>query len=262
MFHILRGVKDVRGTDKVSVLVSVENDKEKLLNGSTRLQIERTAYQRARELTRAVLTAEVDDDRNNDPTIYAMGTGFHVGGNLVLTNRHVLSPNQSNWSRCGDLRFKSYDGKKFSCKKVVYCEPNPGCPASTTGCQRTPDICLIEVSGNLAKYPSVTLSSETLLPSNDAFSTIGNSGGFGLHFSESLGLRRVSDWNLGIKTQAYHGNSGGPLYNADNEVVGVLYKRNRKIETFAVGMDWTLNRLKEKLGEDSSAWKTIQTNIR
>jgi len=263
MFHILSGAKQLRGTDQFSVKVSQETSPERLRNGNTRVTVEGETYRRARELVRSVLTAVTQDDRVRDQNQIAMGTGFHVGGNLVLTNRHVLSPNQVNWTRCGDLVFKTYDGKSMKCERVVYCEPNPGCSANTTGCSRTPDFCLIAVHGKLSNYPSLPLSSAKLMAStSDAYATIGNSGGFGLHFSESRGMRPVNEWKVGVNTQAFHGNSGGPLINEANEVVGVLYQRNHSIETFAVGMDWMLRRLEQVLGQDHPAWKTISGLVR
>lgn len=263
MFHILKGSKQVRGQDNYVVKVSVETRPEYLTNGTGRITVDGDTFRRTKKLSRSVFTAETQDDRVRDPSKIAMGTGFHVGGNLILTNRHVLSPNQSNWTRCNGLKFKAYDGRSFSCRRVVYCEPNPGCPASATGCKATADFCLISVSGKLSRYPSLPLKAEPLENTKtESFATVGNSGGFGLHFSESKGLRRVSEWEIGVHPQVFHGNSGGPLFNTENQVVGVMYKRQGKKESFAVGMDWMLERLSEVLGRSHPDWITISENIR
>lgn len=263
MFHILKGVKQVRGQDAYITKVSVETRPEYLTNGTERVTVDGDTFRRAKELTKSILTAETQDDRTRDRNQYTMGTGFHVGGDLVLTNRHVLSPNQSNWTRCNGLKFKAHDGRSFSCKRVVYCEPNPGCPSSARGCERTADFCLISVSGKLSRYPSLPLASAPSLPSTtESYATIGNSGGFGLHFSEALGLRRVNEWNIGVYPQVFHGNSGGPLFNEQNEVVGVMFKRKGTIEGYAVGMDWILERLSSVLGRNNPDWITLSNNIR
>ena len=282
MLKVRSGVKPVRGQDAFKVKVSVDNGNMRLSNGSRTIEMDGDSFRRAKSLSDAVLTVEAGHDRGTDTDTVAFGTAFHVGGNYIMTNRHVLSPRQTNWTRCNGLKVKSPAGKSYDCHQVVYCEPTPVCVRNkgmedetafeshmkeTSTCPRTQDMCLIEVKTNrrhpFAAIPSVMLDSTRPEASTTAaFSTVGNSANYGLHFSESRSLRMVSDWRVGVRTQAFPGNSGGPLFNEQNEVIGIVYSRNNNIETFAVSMEWTLNRLKEKLGESHPAWQAILPNIR
>jgi hypothetical protein len=40
-----------------------------------------------------------------------MGTAFHIGENLVLTNHHVLSPDRSNTQECGGLKLYANESR-------------------------------------------------------------------------------------------------------------------------------------------------------
>ena len=275
------GYKQVKGQDAFKVRVSVDDGKMHLADGKNTLIMDGETFRRAQSLSEAVLQVESGQDRGADPETVAFGTAFHVGGNYIMTNRHVLSPAQTNWTKCNGLTATSTKGVTYECFQVVYCEPTPVCSnkddanevsfaslmKEASSCPRSQDMCLIEMktqrSHPFADIPSVRLRGSDLDKNPlSAYATIGNSGNFGLHFSESRGFRFVNAWRLGVKTQAFPGNSGGPLFNDQNEAVGLVYSRNNTSETFAISMEWALDRLKEKLGETHPAWQAMLPNIR
>jgi len=282
MLKVRSGVSQIRGRDAVKVKVAVDDGRMHLSPGKRTIEMDGESFRRAKMLSEAVLTVEAGQDRGSDPDTVAFGTAFHVGGNYIMTNRHVLSPRQINWTRCNGLKVKTTAGNSYDCHQVIYCEPTTICSRNkgledetafgplmkeANNCPRTQDLCLLEVKTSrrhpFANVASVTLRGARPEPSaSAAFSTVGNSGNFGLHFSESRGVRMVSDWRIGVKTQAFPGNSGGPLFNEQNEVVGLIYSRNNNIETFALSMEWALNRIKEKIGEAHPAWQAMLPNIR
>lgn len=281
MFKVRSGVKQVRGQDAFSVQVSVEKKPMQLSQNVRRISVDGATYRRARALSETILRVESGHDVGTDRDTVSFGTAFHVGGNYIITNRHVLSPRQTNWTRCNGLRVTSTAGHSYDCFQVVYCEPTPVCGSknidspiaefnkgfASSSCTRTQDLCLIEIKTQkrhpFANIPSLPLrSGKPEASTTAAYSTVGNSNNFGLHFSESRGLRWLSDWRMGVKTQAFPGNSGGPLINEQDEAVGLLFARNGSTETFAVSMEWILGRLKERLGEDHPAWQALLPNIR
>jgi S1-C subfamily serine protease len=164
------------------------------------------------------------------------GTAFSIGNNLVVTNLHVLDPSFENTTDCDDFEIKDPNGNKFSCKEVLFCSVYQ-------------DVCLIEMnirtktkrdcffcSGikyqiSLADGASLKLSSK--LPDdekkNDYVTTaIGNSAGFGIHYSKGKGLKLIND-QLRFYAPITNGNSGGPLLNEFGQVIGIV-KRQTSLE--------------------------------
>ena len=68
--------------------------------------------------------------------IIYVGTAFHIGNNLVLTNVHVLSHSFDNLTECGRFELKEAASQTtYTCKKVHFCS-------------KEHDICLIEMNTN------------------------------------------------------------------------------------------------------------------
>lgn len=243
LFKIFDGAKTVRGTDRMSVKVSVDLGNNKLADGKTRQEIDGATYQRARELARAVFIATAGEDRGQADDFVAYGTAFHVGGNLILTNQHVLSPKRTNWTSCNNMGLaSSTNSGTYACQKVLHCEPSQ-------------DWCLIRVRG-ISGFPSLPLRISPTPDSPDALlAALGNSGGFGMHFSEGRSVAQSSvPFKMKTHTPAFPGNSGGPLVNENNEVVGIVQSRDDVRAMFAVRLDAVFAKLRELYPSTDAIW--------
>lgn len=145
------------------------------------------------------------------------GTAFHVGGNFLLTNQHVLSTKRTNTTQCKKFRIKlNYDqyNLKVNCKKVHYCDARK-------------DYCLIEMQSyprgqSLSDKKGYTLSRELEYREDYKHTIIGNTRGFGLHASRGIGTSYFTRSSFRFYAPVFGGNSGGPLFNEAGEVVGIV----------------------------------------
>lgn len=190
------------------------------------------------------------------------GTAFHIGHNLVLTNAHVLDPTFTNTTHCSDFRLTDFQNNSYSCKNVLYCNAEH-------------DVCLIEMNTtekaekgtgtkktfSLAQGPALKLKlnyrSEIMDINEEVLTAIGNSGGQGTHYSQGKGVRTLS-----ARTYFYapitQGNSGGPLLNKRNEVVGIVKLQsknligndNSKVYNIALPSDYAVELIRKALEND------------
>lgn len=163
-----------------------------------------------------------------DDVLY-MGTAFHIGNNLVLTNNHVLSRDFTNTTTCDHFRIKNHEGNFFSCKKVHYCHPGE-------------DLCLIELAPRktgffgrgpeeeVADLPSLKLNPRIQQSNDNAVITaIGNSQGYGIHLSVARGLKRMGS-ALTFYCALRDGNSGGPILNDWGQVIGLVRTESKYVK--------------------------------
>lgn len=171
-----------------------------------------------------------DENAYTNETSTRRGTAFNIGGNLVLTNNHVLDPSFQNTASCADFQVRDNHGETFSCKSVHFCSPEH-------------DVCLIEMapkiklkrectfcSGtkyeiSLAQRPALKLKLTYSPPLanriNEITTAIGNSAGYGIHLSQGQGVN-ITKERIYFYAPITKGNSGGPLLNASGEVIGVI----------------------------------------
>lgn len=217
-------------------------------------------------------TEEVQKMRERSSAVYRMqsrswfGTAFHIGNNLVLTNLHVLDRESKNKTSCANFALLSRDeDDEFACKKVHHCDA-------------TLDLCLIEMKPikkkhgcifcrkeieyvHLASGPSLKiragLSPEELDSESIILSAIGNTKGYGIHFSQGQGVRAAGQ-TLHFWAPLTGGNSGGPLLNDAGEVVGLVRAETvnkidhdpSRVFNIAVRSDILVAHLREALEED------------
>lgn len=144
-----------------------------------------------------------------DRKVSSLGSGFVIDGTegLIVTNNHVIDG-------ADEIIVNFHDGTKLTVEKVI-------------GKDVKSDIALLKVN---PKKPlvDVKFGSSTALEVGDWVLAIGNP--FGLGGSVSVGIisAKSRDINSGpyddyLQTDAAinKGNSGGPLFNMDGEVVGV-----------------------------------------
>ncbi|MBA2126590.1 serine protease [Hyphomicrobium methylovorum] len=146
---------------------------------------------------------------NSDRRISSLGSGFVIDGKegLIVTNNHVIEGAE-------EIEINFHDGSKLKVDKVIGRDPKS-------------DLALLKVT---PKKPlvDVKFGPSEQLEVGDWVLAIGNP--FGLGGSVSLGIisAKSRDINSGpyddyLQTDAAinKGNSGGPLFNMDGEVIGV-----------------------------------------
>ena len=136
------------------------------------------------------------------------GSGFFISSDgYLVTNYHVVKENQ-------DLKVTTYDGTEYTATMAGYDESN--------------DVAVLKIS---ASTVPVTLGSSSAMTVGDDIMVIGNAlGDLSYTFTDGL----ISYTNRKIKTQTGQtinmfqtnaainsGNSGGPVYNMDGEVIGI-----------------------------------------
>ena len=136
------------------------------------------------------------------------GSGFFISNDgYLVTNYHVVEENQ-------DLRVTTYDGREYSATMVGYDENN--------------DVAVLKIS---AESVPVSIGESSKMNVGDDIMVIGNAlGDLSYTFTDGL----ISYTNRKIQTTSGRtinmfqtnaainsGNSGGPVYNMDGEVIGI-----------------------------------------
>jgi len=144
-----------------------------------------------------------------DRKVSSLGSGFVIDGKegLVVTNNHVIDG-------ADEIIVNFHDGSKLKVDKVL-------------GKDTKTDLALLKVTPK-KPLPSVAFGGSTKMRVGDWVMAIGNP--FGLGGSVTVGIisAKQRDINSGpyddfLQTDAAinKGNSGGPLFNMDGEVIGV-----------------------------------------
>tara|TARA_B100000925_G_scaffold291901_1_gene282305 strand:+ start:2320 stop:4137 length:1818 start_codon:yes stop_codon:yes gene_type:complete len=153
------------------------------------------------------------------------GTAFFVGGDFVLTNKHVVEPKPGEMS-CGhfNIRVKIPFEETINCKKIIYCSDSY-------------DFCLVEMEKLINKdslsdhLPALRLLNSKNIEKVDGVYMIGNSVNFGVQGSKGNNLyqKTLKTKEFGdIKTLIHHvpsfgGSSGSPLLNEEGNVIGINF---------------------------------------
>lgn len=230
------------------------------------------AYSLARKQSKAVYQMIPNENSSSGDGVIYMGTAFHIGENLVLTNHHVLSHDRTNSTECGGFQLHDNESSAvYACKKVHYCNPEH-------------DVCLIEMaptkrclnffctkkellelkhgeSIKLKANPNVT--TETM--DKKVMTCIGNTMGFGIHYSQGRGLHLNSErayFYAPLRT----GNSGGPLIAEDGLAWGVVKlesaeKVSEDSFNVAVPMDKVISLMQEQLSHDQATLQKFNRSI-
>lgn len=209
----------------VEVRVTTYSKRGEFVHHGSKKIIPLSEYTAMKKTASAVLEMVPDQHSNDEERKGRRGTAFSIGENLVLTNEHVLDSTE-----CSDFQLLDANNNTFDCKRVHFCSVKH-------------DVCLIEMapliktkrdcflcSGtkyevSLAQGPSLKLKAsytpDYAQTQNEVLTAIGNSGGYGIHYSQGRGTTVTND-----KTYFYapitNGNSGGALLNSEGLVVGVV----------------------------------------
>ena len=151
-----------------------------------------------------------DFDQNRGPQkrrSTALGSGFVIKDNgTVITNNHVIQNAEG-------IFVKFTDGKEYEAKLI--------------GTDPVSDIAVLKIQSN-KKFPAVKFADSDKAKVGDWVLAIGNPFGLGGTVTQGIISAINRDINMGrydnfIQTDASinQGNSGGPLFNMDGEVLGI-----------------------------------------
>ncbi len=137
----------------------------------------------------------------------ALGSGFVIKENgTVITNNHVIQNAEG-------IFVKFTDGKEYEAKLI--------------GTDPVSDIAVLKIQSD-KKFPAVKLANSDEAKVGDWVLAIGNPFGLGGTVTQGIISAINRDINMGrydnfIQTDASinQGNSGGPLFNMDGEVIGI-----------------------------------------
>lgn len=137
----------------------------------------------------------------------SLGSGFFVKEDgYILTNLHII------------------DGAK---KITVITDENKNYEAKIVGKDKPSDLAVLKIDSKDEKFRPVIFGDANKSRIGDIILAFGNP--YGLGISVSQGIISAKSRNIGINEQPYiqtdaainQGNSGGPLFNLDGEVIGV-----------------------------------------
>jgi serine protease Do len=146
---------------------------------------------------------------NPSQKVQSLGSGFVVDAEkgIVVTNNHVIAD-------ADEIEVNFSDGAKLKAELV--------------GTDTKTDIAVLKVDPSLKKLTAVKFGDSNKLRIGDWVMAIGNPFGLGGTVTVGIVSARNRDINSGpyddfIQTDAAinRGNSGGPLFNMDGEVVGI-----------------------------------------
>ncbi|MCO4753462.1 MAG: trypsin-like peptidase domain-containing protein [Bacteriovoracaceae bacterium] len=238
----------------ISVEAPYYSQRTRLRKNGDWLTISKSFYAQIKDLAQGVFIARPNKDRR----VYseAHGSAFHVGENLILTAHHVIDINKEK-KQCKRFSIRlnpSQNGASLGCEKVIHCNPEL-------------DYCLVEMEKSwrgyaLEKQAPLVLNAQKITSSSSSIITaIGNTQGFGIHASTGKGAHYI-DNEIYFYATVFGGNSGGPIFNDNNEVIGVVTKQTAiqyspDAINFAAPMNLIREDLIKALGEDSETFKKI-----
>ncbi len=136
------------------------------------------------------------------------GSGFVLDDGLIVTNRHVVGEPR-------DVAITTWDGRSLAAQ------------VDGVGIARDADLAVIKVSG--LDLPVATIRAEPAVM-GEAVAAIGYPGGGGATITTGVVLGFTDGPILGEPVPAIRfnaevrpGNSGGPLIDADGQVIGVIF---------------------------------------
>ena len=146
--------------------------------------------------------------RDQQPRPVAQGSGFFISEDgYVVTNNHVVD-NGSAFTVVTD------DGKEYDAKLI--------------GTDPKTDLAVLKVDGNGQKFTYVNFADDSKVRVGDWVVAVGNPFGLGGTVTSGIVSARGRDIGAGpyddfiqIDAAVNHGNSGGPAFNLNGEVVGI-----------------------------------------
>lgn len=178
-----------------------------------------SGIERAKRATVGILQPEGPDARGlaGEGRFSLRGTGFHVRDGYLVTARHAVELEEA--------------GKSTIPQEIrVLTTTLEELPATLTGVSAFLDIAVYRVNGDGAatRMAAASFAQQEPEPGDEVFTV-----GYPLGWGPAVGFGRIGNPNTFLPTvesrlfqldlSACSGNSGGGLFNADGEVVGVMH---------------------------------------
>ena len=147
-----------------------------------------------------------------DNEVWGYATGCFIRENKILTNKHVV--------------YNEDEQKNYNYIFVRLASNNEYQPAKIIEISGDSDLALLEVEFHNKNHYSLARN----IQEGEEVYTIGNPNGFGLSFSKGVvasNYRKVINKNISITALQLsivinEGNSGGPVFNKEGELVGLI----------------------------------------
>ena len=170
--------------------------------------------EKAKRATVGILDARKADQTGPSHFI-PQGSGFHIGGGYIVTARHVTDRDET--------------GRLLSPKEVrVMTTELDELPATLIGVNAFLDIAVYRITDEGSVLPPATFTDREPQTGEELFTV-----GYPLGWGPAIGFGRLGNPNTYIPTvetrlfqvdlSACSGNSGGGLFNADGDIVGVVH---------------------------------------
>ncbi len=131
------------------------------------------------------------------------GTAFIITSDgYAVTNAHVIHGDSKDVVAFVESQNKQYDAKLIA-----------------TGVKEGLDLSIIKLEG--ANFKPLELTEETSLKLGEEVHTVGNARGFGVCLTKGYLSRHDFEGLVQLNIAMNVGNSGGPVFNSSNKVIGV-----------------------------------------
>lgn len=199
----------------------------------------------------------------SESTVYSLGAGViykltkSAGDAYIITNYHVVYDGDSTAENyiCDNINVYLY-GQEYSGSSTSSYVPDYSIPATFVGGSMENDIAVLKVEGssvlkNSNAIQSVFADSNTVSAGDEVY-TIGNPSGNGISVckgiisveSEYITMQSIDESTtvtlreIRVDASVNSGNSGGGLFNADGEVIGIVNAKS--VEENVEGMGYAL----------------------
>ena len=189
-------------TPKASAFSSYADLVDELMPSVVNISTKKEVVEENEDIDNVMLNKELDSRES-------LGSGFFISSDgYILTNHHVINGAK-------EITIITNDNKQYTSKLI--------------GSDKTSDLAVLKITpeGNKTTFQPIRFGNADKARIGDIVLTFGNP--YGLGVSVSQGIISAKSRTIGFGEQQYiqtdasinQGNSGGPMFNIDGEVIGV-----------------------------------------
>ncbi len=185
-------------------------------------------------------------------------TGFLVAPDLIATAGHCVSPGgcpakailfNYQLNEKGEAPYSTQAENVFYCKEVLYREVSD-----------EQDYALIRLDRAVINIAPLDLTDNTPTVGENLF-TIGHPSGLPKKITTGATVLEIKNSFFKTNTDSYGGSSGSPLFNKDNQVVGILVRGEDDYISKPIPTDTTLSCKISRVCKDNECRGEDATNI-